>query len=60
MQADVKNFFDGAELQFREKTAGELFGIIGETAFGHAGNTAQRQIQFVHAIAHGARKNVAQ
>ena len=60
MQAGFENFVDGAELQFGQEPAGEFFGVVGKTAFGHAGDLAEGVIQLLHAKADRAREIVIQ
>ena len=52
MQAAVENFVHGAELQFGEKTPGQLFSVIAEIALRHAGNPPDGAIQLAHAKSH--------
>ena len=60
MQANLEDFIHGAELQFGQEPPGELFGVVGEAAFRHAGDAAQRAVQFIDAKADGAREMIAE
>ena len=56
VQTAGKNFVNGAELQFGAQPAGKFFGVVAKFSLGHAGNFAERVVEFVHAKTDRARK----
>ena len=58
MQANIKNFVNGAELQFGEQPAGQFFGVIAKMPLTDAGNTAEGLVEAVDGEADGTGKIV--
>jgi len=60
VQPRLEDFIDGGKLQFRPQPARQLFRVVAELAIRHAGDLAERVVEFVHAKPDGTRKILVQ